>query len=92
MKPYSNRLKADSVEKTQLNVAFGYLAVLLGYLCLSEPVRKRFSHKNHSKGLGCLLDSIREFIALHRTIDDKSGANSLTGKLQNLVDSLVRKP
>ncbi|GAP87655.2 putative rheb small monomeric gtpase protein [Rosellinia necatrix] len=30
--------EADSMEKTHLNVAFGYLSVLLGYLALHEPV------------------------------------------------------
>ena len=34
--------QADSMEKTQLNVAFGYLSTLLGYLCLYPPIRERF--------------------------------------------------
>jgi hypothetical protein len=78
------------VEKTQLNVAFGYLAVLLGYLSLSIPVYERFSAKNFGKGLECLVASIKEFIALHKTLDRKADTKELTLRLQNLVDTIDR--
>ncbi|KAK4679567.1 hypothetical protein QC764_0036090 [Podospora pseudoanserina] len=63
-----NHLKmadADSMEKTQLNVALGYLSILLGYLCLHEPIKERFVRVHPKKSLQPLLDSVNEFIALH---------------------------
>lgn len=89
--------EADSVEKSQLNVAFGYLSLLLGYMSLYEPVRQRFSSMHKAGNLVPLLDSIREFIAYHRMTDDaiaQTGEgqaplySSFTTKLQGLVERL----
>lgn len=76
------------MEKTRLNVAFGYLSVLLGYLSLSEAVQRRFSAKNADKGLQSLIESIRVFIALHKTLDKKSDTAEVTVRLEGLVDAL----
>ncbi|ROV91410.1 hypothetical protein VSDG_07203 [Cytospora chrysosperma] len=89
--------EADSVEKSQLNVAFGYLSLLLGYMSLYEPVRQRFNSMHKAGNLVPLLDSIREFIAYHRMTDDaiaQTGEgqaplySSFTTKLQGLVERL----
>ncbi|ROW08886.1 hypothetical protein VMCG_02794 [Cytospora schulzeri] len=89
--------EADSVEKSQLNVAFGYLSLLLGYMSLYEPVRQRFSSMHKAGNMVPLLDSIREFIAYHRMTDDaiaQTGEgqaplySSFTTKLQGLVERL----
>lgn len=89
--------QADSVEKSQLNVAFGYLSLLLGYMSLYEPVRQRFNSMHKAGNLVPLLDSIREFIAYHRMTDDaiaQTGEgqaplySSFTTKLQGLVERL----
>ncbi|KAK7749886.1 hypothetical protein SLS53_000468 [Cytospora paraplurivora] len=89
--------EADSVEKSQLNVAFGYLTLLLGYMSLYEPVRQRFGSMHKAGNLVPLLDSIREFIAYHRMTDDaiaQTGEgqvplySSFTTKLQGLVERL----
>ncbi|KAJ0117651.1 hypothetical protein J7T55_001850 [Diaporthe amygdali] len=89
--------EADSVEKSQLNVAFGYLSLLLGYMSLYEPVRKRFSSMHKAGNLAPLLESIREFIAYHRMTDDAIAQagdgqaplySSFTTKLQGLVERL----
>lgn len=53
------------MEKTQLNVALGYLSILLGYLCLHEPIKESFVRVHPKKSLQPLLDSVNEFIALH---------------------------
>lgn len=85
------------MEKTHLNVAFGYLSLLLGYMSLYEPVRKRFSSMHKAGNLAPLLESIREFIAYHRMTDDaiaQAGDDqtsqylSFTTKLQGLVERL----
>jgi hypothetical protein len=82
-----NSGQADSVEKTQLNVAFGYLAVLLGYLALSSSVRQLISSKSSGQGLRNLIGSIQEFIAHHRTLDQRA---EVTLRLQDLVNGLER--
>ncbi|KAK1729808.1 uncharacterized protein BDZ83DRAFT_567668 [Colletotrichum acutatum] len=78
---------ADSVEKTSVAVAHGYLAILLGYLSLGSQVRRRLEEKSHGRGTKYLLDSIQEFMALHQKLD----TDELTTSLQNLVNELRQR-
>ncbi|KAK6075911.1 rheb small monomeric gtpase [Seiridium cupressi] len=89
--------EADSEAKSQLNVAFGYLSVLLGYLCLYAPIRKEFRSSHSAKSMGPLVDSIQEFISHHRAMeaslldagaDDPRAHGGYTERLQGLVDQL----
>ncbi|KAB5563382.1 hypothetical protein GE09DRAFT_1112202 [Coniochaeta sp. 2T2.1] len=87
--------EADSMEKTSLNVAFGYLAILLGHLCLHQPIRERFMSIYGKRNLEPLLESIRIFITLHRVTlaameDEPSqkGDSNAADRLQSLVDQL----
>ncbi|CAK7269998.1 hypothetical protein SEPCBS57363_003879 [Sporothrix epigloea] len=66
--------EADSEEKSQLNVAFAYLSILLGYLCLYDPIYQAFGGLSLSGSIKPLLDSINQFIILHNQI----------GKAENL--------
>ncbi|KAL2266526.1 hypothetical protein VTJ83DRAFT_5878 [Remersonia thermophila] len=89
---------ADSMEKTQLNVALGYLAVLLGYLCLNRPIRATFVNKHPKKSVQPLRDSIDEFIVFHQKVAEAqqatttaaadSGSGSLA-RLQTLANQLA---
>ncbi|KAK4229867.1 wings apart-like protein 1 [Podospora fimiseda] len=92
-----NHLKtadADSMEKTQLNVALGYLAVLLGYLCLNDSIRDRFIAVHPKKSLRPLLDSINEFIILHHKAaeaqgeDGSKGESAAVARLESLANQL----
>ncbi len=78
--------QADTDAKTQINVAFGYLSVLLGYLCLWRPIKEGFGN------LAPLLKAIREFIAVNIAADHATRADgqpsSSTGGLQSLVNQL----
>ncbi|KAK4179201.1 wings apart-like protein regulation of heterochromatin-domain-containing protein [Triangularia setosa] len=91
-----NHLKtadADSMEKTQLNVALGYLSILLGYLCLHDPIKERFVQVHPKKSLQPLLDSVNEFIALHIKAAEAHG-DSQSGsiaRLQSLADQLAAR-
>ncbi|KXH48835.1 hypothetical protein CSIM01_12496 [Colletotrichum simmondsii] len=78
---------ADSVEKTSVAVAHGYLAILLGYLSLGSQIRRRLEEKSHGRGTKYLLDSIQEFMALHQKLD----TDELTTSLQNLVNELRQR-
>ncbi|KAI0472036.1 hypothetical protein GGR56DRAFT_656624 [Xylariaceae sp. FL0804] len=88
--------EADSMEKSHLNVAFGWLYVLLGYLALYPPVRQKLKSSHPAKSIGPLIDSIREFSAYYSKIEnpvmeeaeDGSRAHNSTEQLQNLVRQL----
>ncbi|KAI1500919.1 hypothetical protein F5X99DRAFT_384369 [Biscogniauxia marginata] len=88
--------EADSMEKSHLNVAFGYLAVLLGYLSLHAPVRQKLKSNHSAKSIGPLIDSIREFIAHYEKVENamdesESGSRAHSGyaeRLQALVQEL----
>ncbi|KAJ3573508.1 hypothetical protein NPX13_g4673 [Xylaria arbuscula] len=62
--------EADSMEKTHLNVAFGYLSILLGYLALHRPVREKLKTSHSAKSIGPLIGSIREFIAHYEQVEN----------------------
>lgn len=74
------------METSRLSVAFGYLAVLLGYLSLAAPVIQR---RIREQGLGGerrdLIESIQEFIAMHRNVGSK------VHELEGLVSQLRRQ-
>jgi len=80
------------VEKIQLNIAFGYLSVLLGYLCLFQPVRLQVE-SSFGNGLDVLVSSIQEFAIYHREAEDlinvKSSRSTIskgfTDRLQYLL-------
>lgn len=81
------------MEKTQLNVALGYLSILLGYLCLLDPIRERFLLVHPKKTTQPLLDSINEFIAFHHKIARDAGARAdsdfgAMARLQGLTEQL----
>ncbi|KAH7007981.1 hypothetical protein EDB80DRAFT_575212 [Ilyonectria destructans] len=76
--------EADSVEKSQLSVAVGYLAVLLGYLSLVGSVRRRLADRTGGEGDSGLIGSIQEFIGMYRSVDSK------VHELEGLVNELQR--
>lgn len=76
------------MEKTQLNVAVGYLAIVLGFLSLAMPVRQRLLAMNRMDGLRRLGDSIAEFIAFYETVDSRTDAGEHIARLQGLVKAL----
>lgn len=80
-------------------MAFGYLAILLGYLSLHQPFRATFRKSHSSKSMGPLLDSIREFIKHHEVMEATLQENSImdddarvhggyTDKLLKLVEQI----
>lgn len=91
--------EADSMETSHLNVAFGYLSVLLGYLALHPPVRQKIRSSHSAKSVGPLLDSLREFITHYGKVeqsadesdDGSRGHGSYMERLQDLVQQLEDK-
>lgn len=91
-------LQADSVADSHLNVAGGYLAVLLGYLWLSAENDGLFAGRQQMSTLRALITCIDEFICHHKKVDDlfKDDAKhnpqaGLTDRLQSLVDTLKKE-
>ncbi|CAK7212269.1 hypothetical protein SEUCBS140593_001447 [Sporothrix eucalyptigena] len=86
--------EADSEEKSQLNVAFAYLSILLGYLCLHDPIYQAFRRLSPSGSLKPLLESIRQFIILHDQIgkaensEHGAEASHFTARLRALTQEL----
>lgn len=72
------------MEKSQLSVAVGYLAVLLGYLSLVGSVRRRLADRTGDEGVSGLIGSIQEFIGMYRSVDSK------VHELEGLVNELQR--
>lgn len=85
-----------SEREASLNVAFGYLSVLLSYLCLNETVRFMVSSQLQGGSLKQLLDAVQEFLHYHREIDanihkPEKGVDvqaDFIDRLQRLIDGL----
>lgn len=85
-----------SEREASLNVAFGYLSVLLSYLCLNKTVRFMVSSQLQGGSLKKLLDAVQEFLHYHREIDanihqDEEGVDvqaDFINRLQRLIDGL----
>ncbi|PWW80367.1 hypothetical protein C7212DRAFT_276204 [Tuber magnatum] len=61
---------ADSLEESQSNVGFGYLAILLGNLCQDTEIRIAIRNQLPNKSLNILYESMEVFIAHHRKVDE----------------------
>lgn len=90
-----NIVQADSVEDSHLNVAGGYLTVLLGCLSLSPELGERIRLRQRTPSLQPLIACIDEFVSHHKKVDallkDEGEHNpqaGLTDRLQTLVNRL----
>ncbi|KAL9043109.1 MAG: hypothetical protein Q9180_000095 [Flavoplaca navasiana] len=59
-----------SEEETSSNVAFGYLSVLLSYLCVEKHARQMVASRLPGGTLQALLNTVVEFLQYHRQIED----------------------
>lgn len=76
-------------------MAFGYLAVLLGYLSLSPALAKRIAAQQPRGMLRPVVASIEEFIGHHKAADsqfqvDDDGYSANTGLTERLEGLVVR--
>lgn len=76
--------EADSVNKSKLSVAVGYLSVLLGYMCLAGQAREHLENRVGRNALHSLRSSIQQFVHLYKAVDNKAHA------MDNLVEELKR--
>lgn len=86
------------MEETSSNVAFGWVSVLLGLLCLNPSIKARISGRLPGHSLKQLLDAVDEFLQYHRRVDqvisrgdgEDDARVSFVGRLQSHVDDLKR--
>ncbi|KFY25483.1 hypothetical protein V493_04622 [Pseudogymnoascus sp. VKM F-4281 (FW-2241)] len=87
--------EVDSVEEANLNVTFGYLAVLLGYLALTKDTARSIRLDLPGHSLKPLIVAVDEFIDHHRKVDTQSVdgievQNSHSGLTEKLSRVLAR--
>ncbi|KAF2238573.1 hypothetical protein EV356DRAFT_517857 [Viridothelium virens] len=61
--------QAESIEQTQINVAYGYLAVYLADLCESRALRRRIRIGLPGQRMESLITAVQEFIKLNMMVD-----------------------
>ncbi|KAF2142911.1 uncharacterized protein K452DRAFT_286542 [Aplosporella prunicola CBS 121167] len=64
--------QADSVEESQSGVAYGYLAVLLGNMCLNDSMREKIRSQLPNKRMDILVRAVEQFIFVHQKVDRES--------------------
>lgn len=77
-------------------MAFGYLSVLISYLCINNAVRQRVSSHLQGQTLKPLVDAVEEFLHYHEQIDEethlndenKEGKEGFIRRLQEIVGDL----
>jgi hypothetical protein len=60
------------MEKTQASIPIGYLAVLLGNMCLNNQVRNKIRSRFPGKSVDLLVDAIKEFVRHNERVDRES--------------------
>jgi len=64
--------QAESIQASQTNVAYGYLAVLLGNVCQNDKVRKLVEDMLPSGRLDPLIEAVEEFIRFNQKVDKEA--------------------
>lgn len=64
--------EAESIQASQTNVAYGYLAVLLGNLCQNDKVCREVESKIPDRCLDPLIDAVEEFILFNQKVDKEA--------------------
>ncbi|KAI9687527.1 MAG: hypothetical protein M1822_002137 [Bathelium mastoideum] len=88
--------EAESIEQTQINVAYGYLAVYLANLCESSALRQRIRLGLPEQRIDALVAAVQEFIKLNMMVDqekydgDEGQAvlTAFTARLQTVLSRL----
>ena len=60
------------MEESQTGVTVGYLAVLMGNLCLNDAVRAKVCERLPGRHIDMLAEQIREFVRYNERVDRES--------------------
>lgn len=85
--------QAESLAASRANVAFGWLAVLLGTFCQESSISRQVKKQLSSGRLDLLVDAIEEFIDYNKEVDRREQTNNdvwvaFTNRLQTIVETL----
>ncbi|KAL9007260.1 MAG: hypothetical protein Q9188_000063 [Gyalolechia gomerana] len=84
-----------SEEEISSNVAFGYLSVLLAYLCVDGKARVVVTNRLGGEPLQQLLDAVEEFLQYHRQIDEvletREGETDLKASFVGRLESVLSR-
>lgn len=94
-----NASLADSLEQSHANVAHGYLAVLLGNLCMSDKCKQLIRARLPDADMSKLVKAVMEFVQYHEQVDKLaresigdegpvSGWQHFTSRLMAVVDHI----
>ncbi|KAJ8118274.1 hypothetical protein OPT61_g715 [Boeremia exigua] len=70
--------EASSVEESEISVVIGFLAVLLGMLCLNSNARTQIQALLPDQQLEVLLENMKQFARIHEHVDKRT-ANRFEG-------------
>lgn len=89
-----NRKKAadaDSLEATQVNIAYGYLAIFFGHCSQSAALRLLITDELPTKRLDMIIEAVEEFVKHNQETDKRAGSEayaSFTERLRSVVETL----
>lgn len=66
--------EASSVEESEVGVVIGFLAVLLGMLCLNTGVRSQIQTQLPDRRLHILLENMKQFARIHDHVDKRTAS------------------
>lgn len=77
-------------------MAFGYLSVLLSYLCINGAVKSYVNARFEGPNMAVLLEAVEEFLSYHRQIEDGAARDDegrgrradFVSRLQGIVNDL----
>ncbi|KAL9611308.1 MAG: hypothetical protein Q9167_004032 [Letrouitia subvulpina] len=89
-------LRQDYLEKSiSFNIPFGYLSVLLCFMCVSGNARELLRYRFDDHVLRDLHDAAEEFLQYHRQVDEEALGSgevdmklSFIGRLQQVVETM----
>lgn len=85
---------AESMEESTVNVAYGYLAIMLANLCEDEVARKLMQTTLPGRGLDVLMEAVEEFVAYHEKVDmmnfagEEGAGTAHTEKLRGVLTKI----
>ncbi|MCJ1433797.1 hypothetical protein MMC27_003162 [Xylographa pallens] len=91
--------EVTSEKEIRFNVPFGYLSILLSFLCLSASIRQRIRSRLRGQMLSTIFSAAEEFLQYHRQITDEipeaeEGDDlkaNFVSRVQSVVDRLKRE-
>lgn len=85
--------QAESLEEMHANIALGYLAIMLGTLCVDNEMRTFICGQLPGRRLDSLVAAIEDFLRLYRKVEEEEAdaSKSFTTRFRKVVEQLRAK-